>query len=61
MEKSELCALLWFLEFTLSKTRDEKQIREMESSVKEVLQEESLGALKSCIVLPGSSQSFHLK
>lgn len=61
MEKSELCALLWFLEFTLSKARDEKQIREMESSVKEVLQEESLGALKSCIVLPGSSQSFHLK
>ena len=49
MEKSELCALLWFLEFTLSKASDEKQIREMESSVKDVLQEETLGALRGAL------------
>lgn len=47
VEKSELCALLWFLEFTLSEqARDEQQILGMHSSLNEVLQKERLDRLE---------------
>eukprot|EP00434_Breviolum_minutum_P021721 symbB.v1.2.019173.t2/scaffold1559.1/size111769/6 len=47
MEKSELCALLWFLEFTLSKqAREEKHISDMQSALREVLQDERLTTIQ---------------
>lgn len=46
VEKSEFCALLWFLEFSLSEqARDEKQISDMWTSVLQALQDQKVERL----------------